>query len=329
MAHAQQKLVILDTDPGIDDAMAILYLAKHPGVNLHSLTTVFGNGDVRTTTRNAHYISGRFGLKHSIHSGADKPLKGNRFIPELKVHGDDGLGDTHLASGNNEYLLSQSAWQHICETVRANPGQVTLLAIGPLTNLAMALRHDPTIAELVEQVVVMGGAFGTKGRYGNIRPNAEANFFYDPIAAQEVLTAAWPVTVVGLDVTSDCVLSTNEARNLKTSGGDAGQFLWEISRGYAAVYKEFDGIDGFCVHDVAAAIYVTTSDLFSCVKARFDVGCSSENRGASLALKPNSSDTPTTKRYCTSVDARRLIEDFLSIMTIYGTSTGAPDQATA
>jgi inosine-uridine nucleoside N-ribohydrolase len=329
MTDAKQKLVILDTDPGIDDAMAILYMAAHAGTSLHSLTTVFGNGDVATTTRNARYIVDRFGLALAIHPGADAPLNGERFIPDLKVHGDDGLGDSGLATSVGEGAKSQPAWKHICQTVRANPGQVTLLAIGPLTNLALALRHDPDIAELVDQVVVMGGAFGTKGRRGNIRPHAEANFFYDALAAQEVLNAPWPITVVGLDVTADCILTSDQAQQLATSGGDAGAFLWQISRGYAAIYKEFDGIDGYCIHDVAAAAFVTSPDLFTCVTARFDVGNAPENLGASLALDPGASGLPSAKRYCSAVDARQLVDGFMQAMSRYGEKAHLPLQVAA
>jgi purine nucleosidase len=317
MADAAKKIVIIDTDPGVDDVMAILYLAAHADVSVHSLTTVFGNGDVTNTTINAQYIVERFGLNLPVYAGANAPLVGRRFVPELKVHGDDGLGDTNLAKTVSGLTTVEPAWIHICKTVRAFPGKITLLAIGPLTNLAMALRHDPEIADLVEQVVVMGGAFGTNGRRGNIKPNAEANFFYDPIAAQAVLNATWPVTVVGLDVTSDCILTAAEALDLAKTAGDAGSFIRQISRNYEAIYRQFDDVDGFCIHDVAAAAYVALPKCFQQTSAQLTVGNTPKTWGESLAT-PTSSDGDTgNKRFCRSVDPRLLISDFIGVIRRY------------
>lgn len=317
MADGAKKLVIVDTDPGVDDVMAILYLAAHSDVSVHSLTTVFGNGDVATTTQNAQYIVERFGLGLPVYAGANAPLVGDRFIPKLKVHGDDGLGDTNLAETVSGLPNVQPAWIHICNTIRALPGQITLLAIGPLTNLALALRHHPEIADLVEQVVVMGGAFGTKGRCGNIKPNAEANFFYDPVAAQEVLNATWPVTVVGLDVTTDCIFTAAEALDLAKTAGDAGSFLWQISRNYEAIYKQFDDVDGFCIHDVAAAAYVTLPNCFRKTSGRFTIGNTPETWGESLTAPVSSDDDIGNKRFCGSVDPKPLVRDFIDVIRSY------------
>lgn len=311
IAQTARRLIILDTDPGVDDAMAMLYLAASDKVRLHSVTTVFGNGSVLQTTRNAQYIVDRFGLDVPVFSGADKPLKGERHVPELKVHGNDGLGDTGLSSTCKAATEEKPAWQHICDTVLANKGRVTLLAIAPLTNLALALRHRPEIAYHVEQVVVMGGAFGTKGRSGNIRPYAEANFFYDAEAASEVLAAGWPLTVVGLDVTSDCILHSTQADKLAVTGGDVGAFIREISHGYEEIYRKFDGIDGFCIHDVAAAAYVIAPNLFRRVPAIFTIEQTADSWGASTAVTDAIPPSADRGGYCIEVDEQRLVADFL------------------
>lgn len=311
IAQTTDRLVILDTDPGVDDAMAMLYLAASDQVRLHSVTTVFGNGSVQRTTRNAQYIVDRFGLDVPVFSGADKPLKGERHDPELKVHGNDGLGDTGLSETCKAAAEEKPAWQHICDTVLANKGRVTLLAIAPLTNLALALRHCPEIAEHVEQVVVMGGAFGTKGRSGNIRPYAEANFFYDAEAASAVLSAGWPLTVVGLDVTSDCILYADQANKFAVTGGDAGAFIRQISHGYEKIYRKFDGIDGFCIHDVAAVAYVLAPHLFKRVAATFAVGVTADSLGASTAVTAAMPPTVGGGGYCIEVDGQRVVADFL------------------
>lgn len=309
------KTVILDTDPGIDDAMALFYLAAHPDVDLHSITTVFGNASVEVTSRNAGYLVDRFELGVPVFSGAPVPLVGPRHVPELKVHGIDGFGDTGAASNFVPAIEAKSAWEHLADTILGNPGAITILAVAPLTNLALALRHRPEIANKVAEVVVMGGAFGTNGRFGNIRPNAEANFFYDPLAADEVLGAEWPVRVVGLDVTSDCILSSQAAVDLASTAGEMGCFLFEISRGYERIYREFDGIDGFCIHDVAAAVAVTSPELFEVTSSPLKVETVPGCEGHSV-YEPGRDQIGRRKaqQVCTKVDAVGLVNKFIATL---------------
>lgn len=302
-----RKRVILDTDPGIDDAMALLCLAMASAIDLHSLTTVFGNADVDVVTHNALFLTERFGLDVAVYRGAGEPLEGERLALDLHVHGKDGLGDTGLAKACNRCPSSPvPAWQHIAQTVMAHPGQMSLLAIGPLTNLALALRHAPQIAGLVKEVVVMGGAFGTAGRHGNIRPHAEANFFQDPVAADEVLGAAWPVTVVGLDVSTDCILLSATLHALADAGGPAASLLHAISRGYEEVYRIHDGIDGCCIHDVAAAAYLYRPDLFATIASGLRVEKEGRLRGQSTAVGPESGRP--VQHYCTNVDPGGVVD---------------------
>lgn len=310
------KTVILDTDPGVDDAMALLYLARHPDVQLHSITTVFGNAEVAVTARNAAYLVERFGLEVPVFAGAGGPLVGARYIPELKVHGCDGFGDTGVADNFQAPCNGKPAWQHLADTIELEPGKITVVAIAPLTNLALALRNRPAIADKVAEVIVMGGAFGTKGRNGNIRPNAEANFFYDPQAADEVMAARWPVTVVGLDVTTDCILSSSESADLAFQAGETGSFLHQISRGYEKIYRDFDGIDGFCIHDVAAAVAVTDAGLFSCISAPVMVDTAAGAEGHSVLATSQVGDLASlpNHRVCVDVDARRLVDVYIAVM---------------
>jgi inosine-uridine nucleoside N-ribohydrolase len=242
MSPASPKLVILDTDPGVDDALALLYLRAQPGVRLLAITTVFGNADIDTTTRNALYLRDRFALGAPVHRGAEAPLSRPRGASPVHVHGHNGLGDIDLGDFVPPPPEAASATDRIVELVRAHPGEITLLAIGPLTNLALALRAAPDIADLVAEVVVMGGAFGEDGHGGNVTPFAEANIHNDPEAAAEVLSAAWPVTLVGLDVTTLCVLPKAAIQALTESS--AGRFVDAVTRGYVEAYGRFDGLDG-------------------------------------------------------------------------------------
>jgi len=253
------RLVILDTDPGVDDALALLYLRARPDLELLAITTVFGNADVETTTRNALWLRARLGLSTPIYRGAAAPLSRPRGSAPVHVHGENGLGDIDLSGRDLPPPDAGAAHERIVELVRAHPGAVTLVGIGPLTNLALALRAAPDIAGLVAGVTIMGGAFGR----GNVTPFAEANFHNDPEAAAEVLAASWPVTLVPLDATMACVLTDAAAHDLARDGGDGGRFALEVTRGYAAAYRRHEGLEGCVLHDVAALVSLTAPTLFS------------------------------------------------------------------
>ena len=161
--------IILDTDPGIDDAMAILFAEAHPAIDLLAITTVFGNATIENGTRNALWLKQKYGMRAEVAQGAAAPLLREPVGPTTVVHGPSGLGDVEAG----EVTLApdpRPAWQYIVETVKANPGEITLVTIGPLTNLALALEAAPEITALVKQVVVMGGAFGVNGHRGKCDP---------------------------------------------------------------------------------------------------------------------------------------------------------------
>src|SRR5690606_707428 len=137
---------------------------------------------------------------------------------------------------------------------------------------------------------------------------AEANFFYDPFAAEEVLAAPWPVTVVGLDVSADCILSSTEAAAMATRFGKTGGLLWAISRDYAEIYRKFDGLDGFCIHDVAAAARLVSPELFSVRQSAIGVETVGEDAGRSFL---SSDPKRPVQTFCDRVDAERLVAQFI------------------
>jgi inosine-uridine nucleoside N-ribohydrolase len=255
--------IIFDTDPGIDDAMALLFIEASPALDLIAITTIFGNADIETTTRNALYLKQRFGLAAPVFKGTDKPLTRPRNPSPTFVHGENGLGDVELAGLIPAQPEAKPAHQAIIDLARQYPGEVVLCAVGPLTNLALALQADPEVASLLKSVVIMGGAFGLAGKPGNVTPVAEANIWNDPEAADQVFTAPWPLTAVSLDVTTQVVMSPAYMEALAGSGGDAGVFLNAISKPYAAFYGSRDGITGCCVHDAAAVAFVIDPSLFT------------------------------------------------------------------
>ncbi len=275
---ASPRLVILDTDPGVDDALALLYLRARPDLRLLAITTVFGNADVEITTRNALWLRGRLGLSATVHCGAAAPLSRQRGPSPTHVHGQNGLGDIDLGDVAPPPADPGVAHERIVDLIRAHPGEVALVAIGPLTNLPLALHVAPDIAELVHSVTIMGGAFGGDGRTGNVTPFAEANIHNDPEAAAQVLAAPWPITLVPLDATMACVW-TDQAALALAQHSDAGRFAYDVTRAYAQAYARHEGLAGCVLHDVAALVSLTTPALFSTRSAPVSMATSGERTG--------------------------------------------------
>ena len=268
-AASATKKILFDTDPGVDDAMALLFLHRHPAVQLLGITTVFGNAEIETTTRNALYLCERFGIDAAVARGAARPLVRPPRGAAPEVHGEDGLGNLPGPLSTTRAPDARPAHRFIIDTLRQHPGEVTLLAVGPLTNLALALAEEPAITALVDRVVVMGGAFGagglggSEGVGGNVSPVAEANILSDPHAADAVFTAPWPVTIVGLDVTHQVLMDHACFERLRTSCGAEGAFIWDASRHYVGFYGRALGVGGCYVHDSSAVACVVAPHLFT------------------------------------------------------------------
>jgi inosine-uridine nucleoside N-ribohydrolase len=294
------RLVILDTDPGVDDALALLYLRARPDLRLLAITTIFGNADIETTTRNALWLRARLGLEAPVHRGADAPLTRPRGRSPVHVHGENGLGDIDLSGPVLPSADPGAAYERIADLVRAHPGQVTIVAIGPLTNLALALRAAPDIAGLVAEVVIMGGAFAR----GNVTPFAEANIHNDSEAAAEVLAAAWPVTLVPLDATMPCVLTDAAAREMAQTN-ETGRFVHDVTRGYAATYARHEGLNGCVLHDVAALIRLTQPDLFEVRSGSVSVILDGERLGQTTWA-----ENGPTRQVCLNTDGAELVRHF-------------------
>lgn len=246
------KKVIFDTDIGIDDAMALLFLHFSPEVELQAIVSGFGNADIATTTRNALYIKQRFGVAAPVYCGAGEAL-GPRLgegYPDF-VHGKNGLGDIELAEPADaaEAMPGPDA---IVDIVTNNPHEISIVAVGRLTNLALALEQFPGLPALVKEVVVMGGSFGRNGHGGNVSPVAEANIAGDPLAADRVFAAGWPLTIVGLDVTHETVIDEAFFASLRAAAGDAGEFIFAISRCYLDFHERITGRRACPVHDSSA-----------------------------------------------------------------------------
>ena len=220
--------VIIDTDPGVDDAMAILYAMLKPEIDLVGLTSIFGNVFTDTATRNALALTELAEHPLSRRSRGAKAARAGTTGTCLFVHGREGFGDVppFVPKTAPEPV---SAAQFICNMINRYPGEIVLCPIGPLTNVALALEHDPTIVEKVKSVTVMGASLEEGG---NVTPFAEANIWQDPHAAKQVFGAAWDVTIVGLDVTHQIICTPDDFASLVEPAPVLGGFLNEAAQFY-------------------------------------------------------------------------------------------------
>lgn len=253
--------IIFDTDPGVDDITALLFAHAHPDIEIAGVTTVFGNADIDTVTRNAAHVMGRFGIAAPLAKGAGTALRRVSVPPPAHIHGANGMGNVHLPATAPVAVDARPAHRMIIDLVRARPGEIELVAVGRMTNLALALAEAPEVAGLVRGVTIMGGAFGVGGPNGNVTPVAEANIIGDPHAADIVFSAGWRVRAIGLDVTRQTILDAAGFDRLAEGGGEAGRFIAAISAGYAAYHERF-GVAGCYVHDSSAIAAVVAPDLF-------------------------------------------------------------------
>ena len=254
MAHK----IIIDTDPGIDDAMAIAYAVAHPGLELLGLTTIFGNVRVHEATANALRLLDAWGSSADVAEGATRPMVIEPHEPSYLVHGRNGFGGYEIpASSRSAHALD--AADYISEMTRRHPGEISLCAIGPLTNLAILLDRDPGVVDRVKQVVVMGGAVHHKG---NVTPMAEANFWNDPHAADIVLNARWPLVLAPLDCTMPVVFSPDFMDRLAEDAPALGTPLNAMAKFYSRFYRAYVGLNGCVPHDQMALSWLTVPGAF-------------------------------------------------------------------
>ncbi len=220
-----RRRIIIDTDPGVDDALAIFLALKSPEVKVEAITPVAGNVPLDLTLPNALRlleIAGRSDIP--VAAGASRPLK-RRLVTAAYVHGNNGLAGVEFPEPKTK-PVAESAQQLIRRIVRQSPGEVSIIAIGPLTNLALAFRDDPQLPSQIRSVTIMGGSLSG----GNITPAAEFNSYVDPEAAQVVYRSGARITMIGLDVTRKAALSEEQIRMLESAGNPAGRAAGRIMR---------------------------------------------------------------------------------------------------
>lgn len=304
--------VILDTDAGADDTMALAYALAHPDIELVGVTTVFGNTTVGNATRNMLHLLQYWNSDTPVAEGAASPSgpAPNRWHlpPDMK----DGLGDVTFLPLTRE-AINQSAAGFLVETVRKHPGEIDICAIGPLTNIAAAIDYDPAFAEKVRSIVIMGGAIFQPG---NTTQFAEANISNDPTAAQTVFSSGAPIVLAPLDVTEQVTMGETFLTELAIANPDCGDILQTIIRSFLRMSRKLWGEENFVPHDLLTLGYLTDPGLFRSVKGRIDVVVDGEEIGRTVYCESDAA----SHRVLTGIDSNAF--KVLAFQTLVGFDSG-------
>ncbi len=261
--------ILLDCDPGHDDAIALLLALASPELELLGVTTVAGNQTLEKTTANALRVLELVGRGDvPVAAGADRPLARALFIAAY-VHGESGLDGPALPAPQSA-PVEQHAVDFLAERILACDRPVTLVPVGPLTNVALLLARHPEAVENVERIVIMGGAVAE----GNVTPAAEFNIYVDPEAAWRVFRSGVPVTMIGLDVTHKALMMPSHVQRLRASG-DVGRFVAELHDFFVQYHRRTYGTEGAPIHDAVAVAQVLRPGIVETLHRHVDVDCES------------------------------------------------------
>jgi inosine-uridine nucleoside N-ribohydrolase len=322
-AQTLPKRVIIDTDPGTDDAMAIILALNSPELKIEALTVVPGNVDGRQGLENALKIvslAGRCDI--TVAEGAQHPLN-QKLITAQFWHGKNGLADVELPASKCK-ADPRFGPDLIIELVHRYPHEITLIPVGPLTNIALAVSKDPSIAFLVKDIVIMGGSITG----GNVNGAAEANIYNDPEAAQIVFNAGWMVTMVGSDVGERTLITRKYLADLQSSQGPQSDFIAKIADFYLT-RSEKSGYSGAAMYDPLAVGIALDPTLGTLKEMHVDVETKGEfTRGETVANRMGSDENNVLRgdhyeiegviplkpnaRVCMASDADRFLQMFVS-----------------
>lgn len=323
MTHTHRTKVIYDTDPGVDDAMALYFALAHPAIDLVGITTTFGNVSVEQAATNALYLTSLTGHDIPVTKGLAVPWGKEPEAPPAHIHGADGLGNLPSRQKVDRQLDPRSSAQFIVDMARAHPGDITLVAVGPLGNLSLALLIEPKLPQLLREVIIMGG---TILEPGNVSPVAEANVWNDPHAADRVFTAGWKLTMVGLDVTHQVVVLLSQFKEFadrhRHPATDVLHTAVEFySRFYSGLYKHLASTPGCFAHDLLAFVYLVRPDLFEIQTAAVRVVTDGLVQGQTVLNRRDFIDYPQAgwagkprTQVCMKVDAEGCIKLFEQTM---------------
>ena len=289
--------IVLDCDPGHDDAIALLLALASPELELLGVTTVAGNQTLAKTTANAIRVlelAGRGDVE--VAEGAGRPLVREPFVAAY-VHGETGLDGSDLPPARGEPVA-----QHAVDFLAERVGGITLVATGPLTNVALLLARHPEVRP--ERIVLMGGAIAE----GNVTPAAEFNVWADPEAAKRVFSSGFDLTMVGLDVTHRALVRTEHKERLRAAGR-VGRTAAELLDFYDRFHREVYGFDGSPIHDAVALAYAFRPDLLETRELNVEVDCESELcRGRTVVDLWRRSGRDANAKVAVGIDAAAFVE---------------------
>ncbi|MBW4708076.1 nucleoside hydrolase [Roseobacter sp. YSTF-M11] len=305
-----QRKIIIDTDPGQDDAVAILLaLASPEDIEVLGITCVAGNVPLELTSKNARIVCELAGKTDvQIFAGCDRPL-GRDLVTAEHVHGKTGLNGPVLPDPRMP-LQETHAVDFIVETLRAEPpGTVTLCPLGPLTNIATALQRAPDIADRIQEIVLMGGAYF---EVGNITPTAEFNIYVDPQAAEITFKSGAPIVVMSLDVTHKALVTPDRNTAFRNLGTPVGKAVAEMTDFFERFDKEKYGSDGAPLHDPCVTAYLIRPELFGGRRINVEIETQSElTMGMTVADWWGVTDRPANALFMRDIDA----DGFFSLLT--------------
>lgn len=273
-----KRKVIIDCDPGIDDALAIILALKSKEIEVVGITTVSGNVESLQGAKNALKVLKLLGrLDIPVYLGESKPIK-RELVTAQDTHGEDGLGETFLEEVSSEYIRENGV-DFILNTLK-NQENVSIIALGPLTNLCRAIEKDSESFHRVKEIVSMGGAYKS---HGNCSPVAEFNYWVDPHGAREFLKKFnGEFTMVGLDVTREIVLTPNLREMIHQFKDEIGDFIYDITRFYVDFHWEQERTLGCVINDPLAVEYFINRELCEGFKAYVDIACEDISMGQSV-----------------------------------------------
>ena len=315
------KKILFDTDPGIDDACAILLALASPELSLEGLSVVHGNCSLDQGTTNALSILELANAGHiPVAKGCHLPLvQPSLLAPE--THGDSGLGYAQLPEPRIKPVIQHGS-DFLIDKILASPGEITLLAIAPLTNVALAIRKEPRIVEALKEIIIMGGAIRHEG---NTTALAEFNTYVDPHAAQIVYQAGIPTTLVPLDVTYQCILMPGDVSRLQNFESPITTFVAEATRFYMEFHDEYQKIEGCVINDPLALALTFAPELCTYQELPVEVDLSGGiSMGKTVADFYNYGKKPANMKVALEVRARDFIDLFVSRIEKLAVATPTP-----
>ena len=252
-----KRKIILDCDPGHDDAVAIILAAKNPNLELLGITVVAGNQTLENTQRNALHLVQHLDLNLPVYAGCGQPMVRDKVIAG-DIHGETGLDGPVFEKLNRE-IEADHAVNYIIKTLMNSPEKITMVTTGPMTNLGMALRMEPKIVNKIQEIVFMGGSYAN----GNVTPAAEFNILADAEAAHVCISSGLPITMVGLDVTRKALCYPEIVERMRKVGNKASDLFTDLMAFFCKTQKEVYGWEGGPLHDPITIAYLIDSTVLT------------------------------------------------------------------